>query len=82
METTNITNARANLFKLAQAAVESHEPITLTSKSGDVVLISKEDYDAMQETLYLQTNKGLAKDIKRLNDASDDEFVSRDDLQW
>ncbi len=82
MESINITNARNNLFNIAKVAVESHEPITVTTKAGDVVIMSKEDFDAIQETLYLLTNKGLTRGAARLKNAPDAEFGSRDDLPW
>lgn len=82
MQTFNITNARSNLFKLAKDTVDSHEPILLTGKNGDVILISKDDYEAMQETIFLHTNRGLAEEAKKLKNASDDEFSSRDELPW
>ena len=44
METASITEARANIFKIAEQAIESHEPITLTYKKGDVVMMSLEDW--------------------------------------
>lgn len=82
MESINITNARDNLFNIAKTALESHEPITVTTKVGDVVIISKDDFEAIQETLYLLSNKGLASDALRLKDAPDTEFGTRDELPW
>ncbi len=82
MESINITSARNNLFNIAKDTLESHEPITITTKVGDVVMMSKEDYDAIQETIYLLSNKGLVQDAQRLRNASDEEFGTRDDLPW
>jgi antitoxin YefM len=82
MESINITNARNNLFNIAKSTLESHEPVTITTKVGDVVMISKEDYESLQETLYLHTNKGLAREAMRLKSADDSEFGTRDELEW
>ena len=48
MESINITNARSNLYTSAKTALESHEPITVSTKIGDVVIMSKEDFDSIQ----------------------------------
>lgn len=82
MESVNVTSARANLFKLVKIAIDSSEPINITSKDGDVVMLSKEDFESMQETLYLLSNKGLVKDAVSMKSAPDEDFVERDDLPW
>jgi len=53
MSIKTATEARANLYKLIEATVDSHEPVTITGKKGNAVLISEEDWNAIQETLYL-----------------------------
>ena len=52
---TKITasKARANLYKLLDKVVEEHKPIQIIGKKNIAVLISKEDWSAMQETIYL-----------------------------
>lgn len=82
MESINITNARNNLFNIAKSTLESHEPITVTTKVGDVVIMSKEDFESIQETLYLLSNKGLAREAMHLKNAPDSEFGTRDELPW
>jgi prevent-host-death family protein len=51
--TLTATEARANLFKLLDQAAEHHEPIQITGRRHNGVLVSEEDFRAMQETLYL-----------------------------
>jgi prevent-host-death family protein len=64
----NATTARNNLFKVIEEAITTHEPVTITGKSGNVVLISEEDWRAIQETMYLSSIPGLKeKIIKGLN---------------
>ena len=64
MKTISLAAARDNLYKLAMDTIESHEPIIISSKSGDVVMLSKEYYKAMEETLYLQKNNKLLEEVK------------------
>ena len=53
MSTLSASEARANLYRLMDQAAESHQPITITGKRHDAVLLSAEDWQAIQETLYL-----------------------------
>lgn len=53
METIPVTKARSELYKLVDEAQASHEPIQITGKRGNVVLLSEEDWNALQETVYL-----------------------------
>ena len=53
MRTINVTKARANLYKLLIEASESHEPIQITGKKSNAILVSEEDWRSIQETLYL-----------------------------
>jgi len=57
------SEARANIYKLMDETAESHEPIIITGKRNNVVMISQEDFEAMQETLYLQSIPGMAESI-------------------
>ena len=82
LKIVNVTNARANLVQLVKATIESHDPFTVTSKEGDVVVMSKDDYESIQETLYLLTNKGLAEEVIKAKKDPDGDFVVRDDLPW
>lgn len=56
MLTTNITNFRQNIFKLLEQTVKCNEPITVSTKYGNAVIISEEDYNCIMETLCLSSN--------------------------
>lgn len=47
------SEARARLFPLIQQVNDDHEPVRITSKSGDAVIMSAADFDSWQETIYL-----------------------------
>lgn len=47
------SEARKNLFPLIEQVNDDHAPVEITSKRGNAVLMSREDYDALQETAYL-----------------------------
>ncbi|MFN7836321.1 MAG: type II toxin-antitoxin system Phd/YefM family antitoxin [Burkholderiaceae bacterium] len=64
MQTLTVSEARANLYRLMDQAAESHEPITIAGKRHNVVLIAAEDWQAIQETLYLLSVPGMRESIK------------------
>lgn len=64
MTTMTATKARQHLFDILKKSVQGHVPIKITSKKGDVVLISEEDYEGLLETLQLLSDPGMAKSIR------------------
>ena len=58
------SDARANLYRLIDQTAESHEPIYISGKKTSAVLLSEEDWNAIQETLYLLSAPGLRESIK------------------
>lgn len=77
----NATNARTNLFKLMDAAIVGSEPVTITGKSGNVVMISESDYRSMMETMYLSSIPGMREQLIAGRDAPASECVV-DDGNW
>ena len=63
MRTINVTKARANLYKLLTEAAESHEPIQITGKKSNAILISEEDWNSVQESLFLLSIPGMRESI-------------------
>ena len=53
MTTVNVTEARANLYKLIDDASVNHEPVVITGKRVNAVLLAEDDWNAINETLYL-----------------------------
>ena len=64
MASVNATNARKNLYRLIQDVNENHEPVVITGKSGEAVLLSGDDWRAIQETIYLTSIPGMAQSIR------------------
>lgn len=80
MTIINVTNARKYLFKLIESVIISSEPVFITGKSGNVVVIPEEDYRAIEETLYLTAIPGMEKKIVEGMNTPLDECVSDEDL--
>ena len=62
--TVTASNARAGLNRLIDQTVESHQPIIISGIRSNAVLVSKEDWSAIQETLYLLAIPGMRKSIQ------------------
>jgi antitoxin YefM len=63
MTTITATEARKALYKLLDDVSDSHEPVQITGKRGNAVLVSQEDWDSVQETLYLVSIPGMRDSI-------------------
>ncbi len=65
MKTISASKARATLYRLLDEAADSHEPIEITGKRSNVVLLNKKDWSAIQETLYLLSIPGMRESIRK-----------------
>ena len=63
MMTLNVTEARANLYKLIDDTTASHEPVVITGKRGNAVLLAEDDWNAINETLHLLSVPGMRESI-------------------
>ncbi|MCK4809785.1 MAG: type II toxin-antitoxin system Phd/YefM family antitoxin [Candidatus Omnitrophica bacterium] len=65
MTTLTASEARVRLYKLLDKAAESHEPIQITGKRHNAILIAEEDWRAIKETLYLLSIPGMRESIRQ-----------------
>ena len=63
MRTISATAARSELYRVIDATLEAHEPIQITGKRGNAILVSEADWRAIQETLYLVSIPGMRESI-------------------
>jgi prevent-host-death family protein len=82
MDIHSASQARANLFKLLEQVNKESKPCIITSGKGDGVLISKDDWQNIQETLYLQSIPGMQQSIIEGMATPLSECVSEDELEW
>ena len=64
MTVLTASEARANLYRLIDQTAESHEPILIAGKRTTAVLLSEEDWNAIQETMHLLSIPGMRKSIR------------------
>ena len=80
MSNLTASEARAKLYRLIDQAAESHTPIRITGKRHNAVLVSEEDWSAVQETIYLLSVPGMRESIREGLDAPVEELDS--ELDW
>ena len=80
MPSMNATEARSRLYKLLDEIAESHEPVLITGKRANAVLISENDWRSIQETLYLLSIPGMRESIREGLSTSVEECLDR--LNW
>ena len=59
----SVSQARANIFKIIEETNKSHNPIIITGKKNDAVLLSLDDWNSIQETLYLMSIPNMRESI-------------------
>ena len=64
MNSLNVTNARKNLYKLIEETASSYQPVKIIGKSANAVLVSEEDWEGINEKLYLLSIPGTRESIR------------------
>ena len=64
MQTLSASVARTNLYRLIDEASSSHQPVVITGKRANAVLVSQEDWSAIQETLFLVSIPNMRESIR------------------
>lgn len=82
MSTINITNARKDLYNLVECVNRYSEPTIIVGKKGNAVLISEDDWNAIQETLYLNSVPGMAQSIIDGANEPEIECIPEDKVEW
>lgn len=82
MITANASNFRKNLYNILEQVAKYNQVATINTKDGDVVLISADDYKNLMETMYLSSIPNVREDLLKAKTASNEDFVSEDEVEW
>lgn len=82
MTNTNITKFRNNVFDYINQAIEFNDVINVTTKNGNAVILSEEDYNGIMETLYLSNDPQVKADILEGMSTPLSECVPESELDW
>lgn len=80
MKTITATSARAKFFGLIDETAEAHEPILITAKRNNAVLISEEDWRSIEETLYLTSIPGMVESVNAARNEPQEERLSEEEF--
>jgi antitoxin YefM len=64
MTILNATDARSRLYSLIDETVNTHQPVVITGKRGNAVLVAEDDWNAITETLHLLSVPGMRESIR------------------
>ena len=78
----NITNARKNLYKLTDMVIDNGVVVNITTKHGNAVLISADEYNSLLETLYLSENAEYKKTLIDGKEEKIEDLIDEKDIKW
>ena len=80
MDSLSLPEATQNLDNLINQITETHQPVMIKGTHNDVIVVSKEDWSAIQETIYLNSIPGYVDSIKEVIDSPREEWINAKDL--
>lgn len=82
MKNINITSFRKDIYNLLENTIKYNEPINISTKNGNAVVLSEEDYNSLMETLYIESIPGLKEEILDRANALEEEFIDENEVEW
>lgn len=82
MTTTTITNFRKNVYSMVENTIRYNEPVNITTKDGNAVMISEEDYLGLMETLYLTSVSGMKEKLIEGLQTPLSETIPEEEVDW
>ena len=82
MLNTNITQFRKNVFAMLENTIKYNEPINISTKSGNAILLSEEEYNGIMATLVLSSNAELKKTLIDGMNTPLSECIPEDEVVW
>lgn len=82
MLNTNITNFRKNIFTLLEQTIKFNEPVIVSTKDGNAVIISEDDYNGLMETLYISSIPNMKEKIIEGLNTPISECIAEDEVEW
>lgn len=82
MLNTNVTNFRRDIFSLLEQTIRFNEPLNVSTKDGNVVILSEEDYSGLMETLRVLSDPAMKQKLMDGKAAPLSDCLSEDEVQW
>ena len=78
----NVTNFRKNIFGILEQTIKFNEPVNITTKEGNAVILSEDEYNSMMETLYLYSMPATKEKIVEGLNTSIGDCVPESEVEW
>lgn len=82
MTNINITSFRKDIYNLLEQTIKYNEPINISTKNGNAVILSEEDYNSIMETLYIMSVPNLKDEIIKRATDDNEEYVNESEVDW
>jgi len=82
MTNTNITNFRKDIYEILERTIKYNEPVNISTKNGNAVVLSEEDYNSLIETVYISAIPGLKDDLLKGMKEPLEECIPEDEVEW
>ena len=82
MLNTNITNFRKDIFNLLEQTIKYNEPVNISTKDGNAVIISEEDYNGLMETVYLCSIPNMKERLIEGMNTPISECIPENEVKW
>lgn len=82
MTNTNITNFRKDIYELLEKTIKYNEPINISTKNGNAIVLSEEDYNGLMETVYLLNIQGMKEKLINGKNTPKEECISEEEVEW
>ena len=78
----SITNLRKELYKVNESILDTGMIVNVSSKKGEIIMMSRDEYNSLVETLYLSSNEKVKQSIIEGMKLNHDDCVNEEDIDW
>ena len=82
MTNINITSFRKDIYQMLENTIKYNEPINISTKNGNAIVLSEEDYNSLIETVYITSVPELKDKILKGAKESIEECVDEEEVEW
>ena len=78
----NITNYRKDIYKLLEQTIKFNEPINISTKNGNAIVLSEEDYRGLMETVYLLNIPNMKEKLLEGKNTPIEDCLTEEEVEW
>lgn len=82
MTNVNVTNFRKDIYELLEQTIKFNEPINISTKNGNAVVLSEEDYRGLMETVYLLNIPNMKEKLLEGKNTPIEECLTEEEVEW